>query len=975
MISDSLIQTKFAGKDGFTWWIGKVARPEFWRDVETVQSQSGEKGHRVKVRIIGYHPWDTNELPEKDLPWAEVMSDPNVGNGTLSRGETMNLVGGETAVGFFLDGDDAQHPVIMGLLHRSANVKDTISESKAASRGAGLENTTPPSPSGDPDPPTTRPNPEALPVGMGRQGKTKPGRSKRGGGRAAADYLNLTIEQPRGTYTAAEFAAEKMGTKKITPATTCSDNYIGRITQVLQDFIALSNTLEKTLDVYVDPVLNEVVDMTYQIKKFAKRTMGIIKMVLNNVRNGLIAKLNLLFSKFLGFTKSIDPFSFLTGPLAQKGFMQILALIFCIFEKLIGELLKFLENLFETMLGRVINGPACAVEQFLQGILAKVMDSLEKGLEPILKGLDWLMGGLSKIKDVLSDVSSLATKIFNFIGCDGLKCTTPSSWISSINGSLEEKRDDWAKQVRGINVFRNANKELSNFERDADNATVNLFGNDEQYKNKTYRGSNLGSILADVDKLTGGESRKKFNKGLDSIEAALATSTLFGGENSIFNACNRGIHNPQTQDDMMPMPIGYQYDYCLPPKVKILGDGRGAKLRAIVGNRGEIFSIEVVREGRNYTKKGTSLIIVDNSGHGRGAQADPVVKGGKIKHVVITSSGSGYCPNVPYSDSNAEGPLGEVETTIDCSITADCPEGMECVNGRCVIPCDIDSDCPSGMECMNGICVPIPGGPGESEIGIPITCDIDSDCPPGMICMNGMCVPIPGEPGIGTDVVGIVTFIQPITPGIGYGPDDDIFIDDELCETCVLGISTGGSVISVELGIFSDKFKTQPLIRISSDTGVGANLIAVMEYERQYQTDFGSDTRRRLVGITSVVDCVGDPPQLVGYVNGREYYGPFHVDPETGAKMVGERHVSTTHAIIYPTKEQSLGGNTIQIVETESEDTQTQSVPVAGPSATTTTTVTPTPTPTPTPTTSPINTDTPTPSPDPGQGGGYGGGY
>ena len=269
MISDSLVQTKFAGKDGFTWWIGKVARPEFWKDTETVRAQSGEKGHRVKVRIIGYHPWDTNELPEKDLPWAEVMSDPNVGNGTLSRGETMNLVGGETAVGFFLDGDDAQHPVIMGLLHRSANVKDTITESKASSKGLGLENTTPPSPS-DPDPPSTRPNPKAVPVGMGKQGKTQPGRSKRGGSSAAADYLNLTVEQPRGTYTAAEFAAEKMGTKKVTPATTCSDNYIGRITQVLQDFIALSNTLEKTLEVYVDPVLNEVVDMTYQIKNLRR---------------------------------------------------------------------------------------------------------------------------------------------------------------------------------------------------------------------------------------------------------------------------------------------------------------------------------------------------------------------------------------------------------------------------------------------------------------------------------------------------------------------------------------------------------------------------------------------------------------------------------------------------------------------------------------------------------------------------------
>ena len=109
------------------------------------------------------------------------------------------------------------------------------------------------------------------------------------------------------------------------------------------------------------------------------------------------------------------------------------------------------------------------------------------------------------------------------------------------------------------------------------------------------------------------------------------------------------------------MPIGYQYDYCLPPKVKILGDGKGAKLRAIIGNRGEIFSVEVVREGRNYTKKGTSLVIIDNSGHGRGAQADPVVKDGKIKHVVIISSGSGYCPNVPYSDPSAEGPLDEVQ--------------------------------------------------------------------------------------------------------------------------------------------------------------------------------------------------------------------------------------------------------------------------------------------------------------------------
>ena len=30
----------------------------------------------------------------------------------------MNLIGGETAVGFFLDGEEAQQPVIFGLLHK-----------------------------------------------------------------------------------------------------------------------------------------------------------------------------------------------------------------------------------------------------------------------------------------------------------------------------------------------------------------------------------------------------------------------------------------------------------------------------------------------------------------------------------------------------------------------------------------------------------------------------------------------------------------------------------------------------------------------------------------------------------------------------------------------------------------------------------------------------------------------------------------
>ena len=126
--------------------------------------------HRVKVRIIGYHPWDNNELPENELPWAEVLSNPQTGGGVATRGETMNLIGGETAVGFFMDGEEAQQPVIFGLLHKGGNVEPTVRETDAISKGLSFGTWDPPGP------PTTQPVPETESVSKGNTGKVKPAR-------------------------------------------------------------------------------------------------------------------------------------------------------------------------------------------------------------------------------------------------------------------------------------------------------------------------------------------------------------------------------------------------------------------------------------------------------------------------------------------------------------------------------------------------------------------------------------------------------------------------------------------------------------------------------------------------------------------------------------------------------------------------------------------------------------------------------
>ena len=35
MLDSSLLNTNFVGRDGFIWWIGRVAKPEVWRDEST----------------------------------------------------------------------------------------------------------------------------------------------------------------------------------------------------------------------------------------------------------------------------------------------------------------------------------------------------------------------------------------------------------------------------------------------------------------------------------------------------------------------------------------------------------------------------------------------------------------------------------------------------------------------------------------------------------------------------------------------------------------------------------------------------------------------------------------------------------------------------------------------------------------------------------------------------------------------------
>jgi hypothetical protein len=652
MIEESLLKSNYIGKDGFNWWIGRVADAKVWKGINLENSFNGDQAFRCKVRIIGHHPFD-NTIKENDLPWAVCLMDATGGNGMGGQSKTFQMEGGETCVGFFMDGEDGQQPVIIGLLHRHANVKSSIDQKTIdAEQSSQFKNA--PLYIGNNVPATNRLRPITTPI--------SPATASTGIGATTDKKIPSTYLTG---ISNGQANVEINGTNVSRKPSNCGNDLIGSITRILQDFIAGISILENAFGQFVDPILNKIVDVTSQIQNVASQIGGIIKLIINSIRSGIFKCIVSLFKKFLALLFKTDPASPVTGPIAKKATKTILDKLFCIFENLIDEIIDFVVNMLTNMIGNIVNPSLCVAEQFVSGILAKLMDMIEKAIQPILSGISWLTGGISSITNILQQASTLASQIYSFIGdCGGLKCTQPSEWVSSWAVAMQKASDNWENQIKNIDILGGISKDLSQisslisgevqltgvvgkvesspgvFSVDYSTANGNIFTRKEDgdgnvlFQNTGgYTNSSQLNGISQIANALGG--------GLNTIEGAIATISGFGNVNGAFGSCGQSSLNPQTQDDLATVPFGYQYEYCIPPIARVYGSGIGASLVPIVA-KGSIFSIEVINGGVGYTSP-LPIAIVDNSGYGSGAKAEAIVENGVITGAVVIYGGSGYC--------------------------------------------------------------------------------------------------------------------------------------------------------------------------------------------------------------------------------------------------------------------------------------------------------------------------------------------
>jgi hypothetical protein len=596
MIDETLFKTNYLGKDGFIWWLGQVADAKSWKaqslHANFQDSSKADKNwpERCKVRIIGYHTFRATELSDEDLPWAHVMMDPAFGSGQGGEGVTNNLTGGEVCFGFFLDGDDAQQPVVVGVMHRHRMVQNFPNDEDFAFRPftghpgnipstkrEKINNTQP----GVPPNPIT-PTMEAANPGIGfTDGNYTFDPNLNLGVNYAPINLNFGDKIWNADENLANLAFLKKGTFTYSKPSGCRDNMIGQITQILQDFIGFTNGIQKYANTYIDPILNEVVDIANSIKSTARSIGGIIRLIVNSIRGSLLKCIIKLFKKFIGII--VPPPQ---QAIAAQATKSILDKLFCLFERLLPEIISFIEGFLEKMVDSVFNAPICAVEQFVAGILTNVMSSIESSIDTIISGISWLTGGLTNVFNVLNQASSLASKIYSFIGCDELKCKTPSQWVSTI-GPSNVASDNWSKMVGSINVVKGA------------------------------------------------------SDGLGSVEDAIADLSLYG-QGSNYQSCNDSVNNPTTQYELSRNPPGVILANAIPPIIDIYGDGIGAELVPIIAEDNTLIAVNIVSGGFGYSYD-PILTVVDKSGYGEGAKViSKIDDNGSIIKVIIENPGKNY---------------------------------------------------------------------------------------------------------------------------------------------------------------------------------------------------------------------------------------------------------------------------------------------------------------------------------------------
>ena len=372
MIDESLLKSNFLGRDGFRWWIGQIP------PAESMDKQINKDGwgNRTKVRILGYHPYDDGELPNEELPWAQILLSTTDGSGASNMATNHKIRPGDIVFGFFLDGDNAQIPVISGVFGRTDQVPTTTYTSPFIPFTGYTDRI---------------PNDGSRVKINEQNGQTNTAQE-------APVHLPPTIANSINQIPISSVIGDN-----VYFATAQTDSKLNKISTELENAIKYLQNIQSYPNVAQEWINTKKEKLCEEItKKIQGITTEIISGVVNDSYEQLIPSLNAgtellydaVFQPTLIATGSTST-AHSAGAAAQnatiKPVEELQKLIPCLIASIIEAIGDLLGDMVCSLLDNVANFVSCVIDQFLGGMLNSIINLITSGMESILGDLSILL--------------------------------------------------------------------------------------------------------------------------------------------------------------------------------------------------------------------------------------------------------------------------------------------------------------------------------------------------------------------------------------------------------------------------------------------------------------------------------------------------------------------------------------------------------------------------------------------------------
>ena len=601
-MDDFSFNTNFLGRDGFTWWIGQIAPYE---DADgnplnsMIDTESSWGAPRYKVRIMGYHPYTTAELGDENLPWALVMRPPGTGTGSGGMSKTIHFNQGDTVIGFFLDNENAQQPIIMGAIGNSkyaakngdilpfgnftGYTEDMAKPSKKVrSQSESSDIQEQPSPqSNTPERTKDSDNPARV---------------------SSADGILVT--NPCGGN---DSPKDAKGSQQLTDIKNAVEQFSDSVKRIKADFDEGSEFVKDWIKQEIKVRTKQVVDLSSglvngMVADFAEQVIPLMK-------KGLEMLYKKVFNLVFALTRSYS-IARAAGLAAQQAMAVPIKFLQdqlpCIVNTILGRIGDTVESVLNSIVDNVDNFVQCVADQTI-GVLAN--DIIGQAAD----GLSAALGGLDKIMQFINSFSSPGEFVEN------LMRNTIGGLLGLIGvaGCNDEKEKDAMGPCKSILGVGPAFNEPSSLRQIIDNANV----------------ASVATNIANV-------------AGLD-LEGV---TDVAEGVRSVVGSFD--IFNPDSKKPGFASELGGCYtgppQICKPPIVIIFGGGgNSAAAVPLFGfpdfgaKTASVIDIQITNPGNGYTYP-PFVQIVDSCNQGYGAVARATVKDGRVDKIYLSSVGENY---------------------------------------------------------------------------------------------------------------------------------------------------------------------------------------------------------------------------------------------------------------------------------------------------------------------------------------------